>query len=260
MVKHSKILLAGIISGIVAITTTLLGITGTVIGSVIASIIYTFLSEYLEKPIQKANEKNIENELIFVLPLIIITAIQFLLIMAFLSEWGYINDDFLHVYLSLQQLVSNNLYRILGFSTLLISIYPMFLKTEKINRNQGILLAIVGLIFVFRGFIDLNNPFVNFYKMVFEEFDFYIAIFVLIILSYLVLKLLYTVYENRLESKTTNFDDLNDLKLKDVKLNSKTKKISKNKKEESTNDSKINTSAEDIEFVSNDYLNKKNKK
>ncbi|MCC7554389.1 MAG: hypothetical protein KO202_07880 [Methanobacteriaceae archaeon] len=275
---HSKILLAGIISGIVAITTSVLGVTGTVIGSVIASIIYNFLSEFLEKSIKKADINKFENELIYVFPLVIIVIIQFLLILAFLSEWGFLPDDFLDVYLFLQGLVSNNLYRILGISTLVISIYPMFLKTTKIKRNDGILLAFAGLIFLFKGFVDLDNPIVDLYKGLYSVLDFYLAILAFLILIYLILKLTFEAYNSNTNSQKINMEDLGDLKLKKVKyeegFNQKSsnsennshklnKPKIKNKKDPKIKNKKddvnINSSAEDIEFVSNNLLNNKKK-
>ena len=237
MISYSKILLAGIISGFVALTTSFLGVTGTVIGTVIASIIYNFLSEHLENRIETTNITRFENELIFLLPLVIIAIIQFILIFAFLSEWGYIDYEFLNVYLSLQSLADNNLYRILGVSTILISVYPIFLKGERINRNQGILLAFVGIIFLFRGFSDFNHPFVDFYNVYFHFLDFYLAILTFAILVYLIVRLSLTAY------------------------NFKTLKVEKDSKEDKkSEESAINTSVDNIEFVSNEFLKYKKRK
>ncbi|WP_409199878.1 hypothetical protein [Methanobrevibacter sp. DSM 116169] len=261
MVAHSKVLLAGIISGIVAITTGFLGVTGTVIGSVIASVIYNFLSESLEKRIDNADISKFESELIYLLPLIVIALIQLILILAFLAEGGYVGSNFLHAYLYLQDLVSNNLYRILGFSTLFISVYPIFLKTKKLNIYDSIALAGAGIIFLLKGFIDLKTPIVGLYRDAYLQIDFYLAIIAFLILAYLIIKLSYNAYYS---NKKISKEDLEDLKLKnnpkkitrDVdKINDDYQKMNSPKKK-----TQINAPAEDIEFVSNDMFKDKKKK
>lgn len=290
MVSHSKIILAGLISGMVALTTGILGVTGTVIGSVIASVIYNFLSESLESQIEKADITKFENELIYLFPLIVITIIHFSFILAFLADLNFIGYSYLNVYLTLQDLVSNNLYRILGISTLFISIYPRFLKTEKLNASESILLAFVGVIFLLKGFIDFNNPIVYLYRDFYSNVTFQLAIIAFIILIYLILKLGYAAYHSNLKQdikhKNMSKKDLDDLKLKKInfkdvnkgsfKNNSKLKNhdsknyvYKKNNKfdshfkklnSENKEDLKINTSSENIKFVSNNMFNDKKKK
>lgn len=238
MISYSKIILAGLISGFVALTTSILGVTGTVIGTVIASIFYNFLSEHLENQMEKAEITAFENELIFLLPLAIIAIIQFILIFSLLSPMDLGENGFLNIYLSLQDLANNNLYRILGISTLLISIYPMFLKGKRISRNQGFLLSFVGVIFLLRGFLDFEHSFVDFYDDFYYSMDLYLAIIAFIILIYLIITLSLNAYGSN--SKKTVFKS------------PKSKEI--NVKNEKPDEPAINTAVEDIEFVSNDLL------
>jgi len=263
MVAHSKILLAGIISGIVALTTTLLGVTGTVIGSVLASLIYTFLSESLENKVEKKYINTFEKEIIYLFPLIIIAIIDFILIMALFLQLNLLGHDFTATYLYLQELANYNLYRILGFSTLLISIYPMFLKSKKINTNQSMLLIFVGLVFLLKGFIDLNNPIVYLYSEPFLAVDLFLNLIGFGILIYLIIVLSYNAYNSgkiikKTKTKKINHNDSDDFVLK--KPNYSINIPEKSKQANSEDEALINKSSDDIEFVSNNLLNNKKRK
>ena len=108
--NHSKIILVAFISAFVAITTAVLGVAGTIIGSVLSSVLYNVLSEILEKPVTNAKfpkvksnrTSNFEWDIAYVFPLVVILFIQLMLILAFLSEWGFLPRIFLNIYLSIQ--------------------------------------------------------------------------------------------------------------------------------------------------------------
>lgn len=198
--NHAKIILVGFISAFVAVTTSLLGITGTVIGSVISSVLYNVLSEALEKPVSdKSFNRSFEWEIAYVFPLIVIALIQVLLILALLAQWGFLPYTFLNIYLSLQDLVSNNLYRVLGFALLVMSVYPFILKPEYVNKVQGIAIAGVGLIFLARGFVDLNNRVTDIYDDIFIYFDFPIAVIAFIVLAIIIIRIIVSAYKSRKE-------------------------------------------------------------
>ena len=55
--------------------------------------------------------------------------IQILLIFAMLSEMGFLPSTFLNVYLSLQNVADNNLYRVLGFSLIDYECLSICIKT-----------------------------------------------------------------------------------------------------------------------------------
>lgn len=198
--NHAKIILVGVISAFVAITTSVLGITGTIIGSVISSVLYNVLSEALDKPVSDSSfNSNFEWEMAYVFPLIVIALIQLLLILAFLDEWNLVPHTFLTIYWSLQNLVNNNLYRVLGLALLVMSVYPFILKPEHVNKVQGMAIAGVGLVFLARGFVDLNNRITDIYDDVFIYFDFPIAVIAFTILAIIICRIIISAYRSRHE-------------------------------------------------------------
>ena len=185
--NHSKIILVACISAFVAITTAVLGVAGTIIGSVLSSVLYNVLSEALEKPVSDAKlPSNFEWDIAYIFPLVVILIIQLLLILAFLSEWGILPSVFLNVYLSIQGIASNNLYRILGLSLIVMSVYPFILKRDIVTRNDGILILCIGLIFLARGFSDFGGTITSAYGVIFDIFDFPIAVIAFILLIYVI--------------------------------------------------------------------------
>ncbi len=190
--NYKKLILVGCISAFVAILTTILGVAGTVIGSVISSVLYNMLSEALEHPVSNASFKpNFEWEIAYVFPLVVIAIIQLLLIFALLAESGLLPYGFVNFYMIIQNLVNNNLYRILGLALLVISAYPIVLKPEFVKKEHGIILVFVGLIFLARGFVDAGNFITNLYDAVFRYFDLPIAIIAFILLSVVILRILH---------------------------------------------------------------------
>ena len=197
--NYSKIVLVGFISAFVALLTSVLGVAGTVIGSVISSVLYNMLSEALEKPVSDVASKtkhSFEWDIAYVFPIVVIALIQLLLICSFLSEWGVLPSTFLNAYLSLQNLASNNLYRILGLALLVISIYPLLLKPENVKKAHGLILAFVGIIFLARGFVDLHNSVTDIYDGIFAVFDFPIAVFALVLLVIVIVRILMSAHES----------------------------------------------------------------
>ena len=200
--NYSKLVLVGLISAFVAILTSVLGVAGTIIGSVISSVLYNMLSEALEKPVQNATfSTNFEWEIAYIFPLVVIVLIQLLLIFAMLSEMGLLPTTFLNAFLSLQHFANNNLYRILGVALLVMSVYPLILKPDVIKKFHGALIAAVGLIFLARGFVDMDNSLTDIYDGLFVHFDLPIAIIALIILIYVIIKILVSTRESEREFK-----------------------------------------------------------
>lgn len=197
--NHSKIILVAFISAFVAITTAVLGVAGTIIGSVLSSVLYNVLSEALQKPVDNAKLKaNFEWEIAYSFPLIVMALIQLLLIFAMLSEMGFLPSTFLNVYLSLQNVADNNLYRVLGFSLLIMSVYPFVLKPDFVKKSHGGLIAFIGLIFLAKGFCD--SGFLVLYY-IFHYFDFPIALIAFVLLSTVIYKILISAKEAKGEIK-----------------------------------------------------------
>lgn len=207
--NYSKIILVGFISAFVAILTSVLGVAGTVIGSVISSVLYNMLSEALEKPVSNVSIKHeFEWDVAYVFPLIVIALIQLLLICSFLAEWGILPGTFLNVYLSLQDFADNNLYRILGLALIIISVYPLFLKPENVKKVHGVIIAIVGIIFLARGFVDFGNPVTNLYHPIFEVFDFPIAVIAFILLVTVIVRILSSAWNSDHSGESVSEEDV----------------------------------------------------
>ena len=200
--NYKKIILVGCISAFVAVLTSVLGVAGTVIGSVISSVLYNMLSEALEKPVSSATfSSKFEWEIAYIFPLVVIGLIQLLLIFAMLSEWGILPHSFLNAFLTLQHFANNNLYRILGVAMLIISVYPIVVKPDIIKKSHGAIIAVVGVIFLARGFADMGNAITNIYDDVFIYFDFPIAIIALMLIIFVVYKILLSAKESEKEFK-----------------------------------------------------------
>ena len=212
--NYTKLIIVGVVSAFVAVLTYVLGLAGTIIGSVITSVLYNMLTEALEKPVDGVSIKgNFEWEVVYVFPLVVIALIQILFILAIFSEEGILPYTFLNFYLSLQDVAANNLYRILGIALLIISAYPLVLKPEYVKRVHGIIIAIVGFIFLARGFVDFQSAFTESYRVIFANFDLPIAIIALILLLVVIVRILYLAIKenssNNVESSSQKEVDQN---------------------------------------------------
>jgi large-conductance mechanosensitive channel len=275
--NHKKIILVGAISGLVTVLTWILGISGTIMGSVLFSVLYTMLSEWLEDPVSNASfNPDFEWDIVYVVPLVVIALIQVLLIFALLAERGILPYTFVNFFLSLQQLTDNNLYRLLGIALLFISAYPLVLKPNYVKKEHGLILAIVGVIFLARGFVDLGNFITNIYDAVFVYFDLPIAIIAFLLISFVIYRILSLSNESNKEFKQNQIKNENRVHVNHEKMNvsrnvSKKVNVPKNSHQRS-HDVKFrgnvrhnpnmnqktskgfNTSANDIHFESNDLL------
>lgn len=205
--NYSKLVLVGFISAFVAILTSVLGVAGTVIGSVISSVLYNMLSEALEKPVSDVTIKHtFEWDVAYVFPIIVIALIQLLLICSFLAEWGILPSTFLNVYLSLQDFANNNLYRILGLALLVISVYPLILKPDNVKKVHGVIIAVIGLIFLARGFVDIGNAITDLYHPIFSYFDFPIAVISLILLVIVITRILMSAWQSDHDADSLSSD------------------------------------------------------
>lgn len=199
---NSKIILVACISAFVAITTAFLGVTGTIIGSVLSSVLYNVLSEMLEKPVsEKKFSFNFEYEIAYVFPLVIIAFIQFLLIAAFLSQWGFLPGTFLNVYLQIQNIVDNNLYRVLGVALIVMGIYPFIIRPNIVKKSYGVIVGFIGVIFLARGFVDAGLFITDLYAVIFHYLDFPIEVFAFVLLVAVILLILNNASKNNKDFK-----------------------------------------------------------
>lgn len=277
--NYKKIILVGFISAFVAILTSVMGVAGTIIGSVISSVLYNMLTEALEKPVDEAAfSTKFEWEIAYIFPLVVIALIQLLLIFALLSEYGILPGTFLNVFLSIQQLTDNNLYKILAVALIIMSVYPIVLKPDIIKKAHGAILAFVGLIFLFRGFVDFGHPVTELYSPIFNHFDLPIAVIALILVVFVIFRILQSANDSekefRIVKHDTNSEDFSKDNLirhhhsnKHDDFNYNQKQVSRNREsaeghnvvfknhvEDKKGQKGINESSDKIHFESNDLL------
>lgn len=220
--NHSKIILVACISAFVAITTFALGITGSIIGSVVSSVLYNVLSEALEKPVSgvKFPKANLEWDIAYVFPLVVISVIQLIWIFAFLSNWGILPHFFMNIYLSIQGVADFNLYRILGLSLIVMSVYPFILKGNHVKRSDGLVVLIVGLMFLARGFSDVGSAVSHTFGVVYDFVSFPISLIAFILLIHVIYSVLSSARSNDNNPAPKNIGsskrNLDDLELKEV--------------------------------------------
>ncbi len=284
--NYKKIILVGCISAFVAGLTSIMGVAGTIIGSVISSVLYNMLTEALEKPVGQATfSTDFEWEIAYIFPIVVIALIQLLLIFALLSEMGFLPYTFLSVFLSIQNFADNNLYKLLGMALIVMSVYPLVLKPDIIKKSNGAIIAFVGIIFLARGFVDVENRITDLYDAVFAYFDLPIAIIAFILLVFVIYSILVSARNSENEYKLIkhsinegNFEKSNlnkvhhskkhddfDYEAKSHDMNSNHKKINKSRhnvekgsevtfKNHIDQKSGINQSSGNIQFESNDLL------
>lgn len=206
MGKKFDIIMAGVVSGIVAITTTFLGLAGTIIGTVLGSIIYQSLSTYVKESLNQRTHDNkinnlqlFEDKLVFIIPLILIIIIEF----SFLYSIFYNNSTFNH----LENLTNNNLFRAISIGLFALGLYSIF-QPKKIKYQYGISLLILSIFFLIRGILDTNMPYIQ--QLIYPLIDFLlnydaiIAILIILILGYIIIKLFYDSLEIYLNENLEN--------------------------------------------------------
>ncbi|WP_409198007.1 hypothetical protein ACA135_06830 [Methanobrevibacter acididurans] len=207
--KHFNILMAGVISGIVAITTATLGLTGTVIGSVLSSIIYQLLSTYSEEKIDtysrdgikvKKLETNIGGEVVYLLPIVVITLIELVYL---LTTFHY---NFVEIFNLLETATNQNLFRVMGLGMIVLSFYPFF-RSNNIPKKNGVLVFFTGGIILLRGLVDVNNVFFSLVGKVFDKFDFFATLIILLLLLIIIVGVISSIFNARNENKDNVYDN-----------------------------------------------------
>lgn len=212
MSKMLDVIMAGVISGIVALTTTKLGIGGTVIGAVIGAMLYQVMSHFIKEPLENVNinksaniksvhtRKNVNTQksvninksvntqrigtrIVYVFPLIIIVAVE--LIYLFSSVYWKPEQIFHY----LESATDGTLFRTIGLGLLIMGIYPI-IQSENIKRSYGYIILSVGIIKLLNGFVDMHSPFVKLYANLFADFGLVISLAVIAALSYVILSVI----------------------------------------------------------------------
>ena len=212
MSKMLDIIMAGVISGIVALTTTKLGIGGTVIGAVIGAMLYQVMSHFIKEPLENVNTRKsvhtrnvhtrknvdtkkivntkksvntnrIETRIVYVFPLIVIVAVELI----YLFSSVYWKPD--QIFHSLEQATDGTLFRTIGIGLLIMGIYPI-IQSENIKRSYGYIILSVGIVKLLNGFVDMHSPFVKLYENLFADFGLIISLAVIAALSYVILSII----------------------------------------------------------------------
>lgn len=182
MSKTLDIVMAGVISGIVAFTTTQIGIAGTVIGAVLGAMLYQIMTHFIREPLGNLKTQKIETRIVFILPLIIILVIELLYLLSSIYWEPQKIIEFL------QGATGWNLFRSIGFGLILMGLYSIIVP-ENIKRKYGFILLFVGIIKLLNGFIDVKSPLVKAYSILFIEFREIISVIVILALLYVIVKI-----------------------------------------------------------------------
>jgi len=180
MSKTSDVVLAGIIAGIVAYSTSVLGISGTIIGSVVGAILYQLIPHLFKKPLEGIKTQNVEARIVYTIPLILIVVIEILFIFAML----YLKPG--NFFYLLENATENNLFRSIGFGLIIMGIFPI-IQPENIKKSYGYIIIIVGVIVFLGGFADTKTPITDIYSFIFSESGVLISLLVIAALSYVIL-------------------------------------------------------------------------
>lgn len=186
MSKTLDIIMAGLISGIVAYTTSQLGIAGTVIGAVMGSMLYQFMSHVFKEPIENVNTvktQRVESSIFYVFPLIIILAIE---VIYLLSSFYHMPSE---LFQSLETATGWNLFRTIGVGLLVMGVYPL-LEPDRIPPIYGLAVMGVGLVKLMAGFVDYNSPIVVLYSPIFRQFSELISIVLIAVLLYVIVSII----------------------------------------------------------------------
>lgn len=203
MSKTLDIIMAGVMAGITAFTTTQLGIGGTIIGAVIGSMLYQLMSHVVKEPVENFKTQRIqriERGIFYIFPLIIIVLIE---VVYLLSQLFYGPQQ---IFFALESATGDNLFKALGVGLIIMGLYPI-IQPETIKEIHGYILLIVGFINLLIGFIDVNSPIVELYALIFSQAREFILILVIAAISYVIIDIIFdsiNVTTNKYRKKELN--------------------------------------------------------
>lgn len=203
MSKSFDVIMAGLMSGIVAITTGFLGLAGTVIGAVLGAILYQVISIFVKEPLENATVKKVEREIVYIIPLALIVVFLLIFLVALMQHFYLVSyPEFIDIFRQLEETTNNNLVRFMGIGLIVMGIYPL-LQPNTIKRRYGATILVLGFILMIRGLLDVNPDFLSMYIEVFGFFDVVLNVVILLILVFIIIKILLesiSLYMNRNES------------------------------------------------------------
>ncbi|MEN6593255.1 MAG: hypothetical protein ABFC12_08465 [Methanobacterium sp.] len=186
MSKTLDILMAGLIAGIVAYTTSQLGIGGTVLGAVLGSILYQLMSHFLKNPVENVKTQNIEREIVYIFPLIVILAIE---VVYLLSSIYHTPQE---IFFTLESATGNNLFKLMGIGLIVMGLFPIIqgfypdIKHYNINKMYGYILVAVGVVKLLVGFADVNNPLAQLYAPLYYQVNEVVSLVIIAAITFVV--------------------------------------------------------------------------
>jgi hypothetical protein len=206
MSKSSDVIIAGIIAGIVAYATHVLGISGTVIGSVAAAILYQVMTHLSENPLKGIKSQNVEARLVYIFPLLLIVGIEILFILAKL----YLKPgNFFYI---LENATDYNLFSSIGVGLIIMGIYPIILS-ENIKKVYGYIIGVIGVIVLLGGFADAGTPITNIYYFIYADTGILISLMVIAALGYVILAITdesIKIINNKNKRNIENYEKINE--------------------------------------------------
>ena len=164
--------MAGLIAGIVAYTTSQLGIGGTVLGAVLGSMLYQLISHLTKEPVGSVRTQKVEREIFYVFPLVVILAIEVIYLLSSL----YHRPE--QIFFALENVTGDNLFKAMGVGLIVMGLYPI-IQPESIKKIYGYVLVVVGVIKLLMGFVDVNSPVVLLYAPLFNQLNEVISLVVI---------------------------------------------------------------------------------
>lgn len=183
MSKTLDIIMAGVISGMVAFTTSKLGIGGTVLGAVLGSILYQIISHFVKEPLGRIKTQKIETRIVYIFPLIIIVVIEIIYAFSFL-HWKPQK-----IFYWLEGATGWNLFRSIGIGLLCMGLYPI-IQPEHIKRSYGYIILAVGMIKLLYGFVDMISPIANLYSIIYSKSAIVISLIVVVALLFVIISII----------------------------------------------------------------------
>ncbi len=182
MSKTLDVVMAGIIAGIVAYATSILGIGGTVIGAVLGAILYQVMSHLFKAPLDGIKTQSVEARIVYTFPLILIVAVEIIFLLALFYMQGG------NLFYKLENVTDGNLFRSIGIGLIIMGIYPL-IQSDNINKRYGYIIIVVGIVKLLGGFADFNIPITDFYAFIFSELGVIISLLVIAALAYVIIRI-----------------------------------------------------------------------
>ena len=189
MSKSFDIIMAGLIAGLVALTSGFLGVAGTVIGAVFGAILYQVLSIFVKEPLENTTVKKVEREIVYIIPLGLIAVFLVIFLVALLYSYSIYYPDFLELFRQLEETTNDNLLRFMGIGLIAMGIYPL-LQPNTIKRKYGVTILALGFVLLVRGLLDMNPDLLHIYADMFGYFDVILTVIILLILVFVIIKIL----------------------------------------------------------------------